>query len=328
VSEDHAIGLEGGGYAAIARGEAALVERSGLLGQGGSWAGRQVVARFFIAGFGDGAQRAAWLPRLASGECVASVAISEPRVGAHPKLLTTRAEIDADGYRITGEKAWVTNGPLAAVFVVLAVMAIEDGRKRYGAFLVPRETPGLSINELPEYRALAPSRHCGLVLDGCRVPHSALLGPAGTAYEAMALPFRDVEDAVGTFGLLGAFRFLLSRFARQSTAGDEAALSLGGLAALIAVFAETADAVVAALDTGELARRSAALVGLRVLAADMLQRARTHRDGFVTASDPAVERVFGDVEASLSVARGPRLARQARIGTLLISTAAPRACTG
>jgi acyl-CoA dehydrogenase len=318
VSEDHAIGLEGDGYAAIARDEAALVERTGLLGQGGSWAGRQIVARFFLAGFGDELQRAAWLPRLASGECVASVAISEPRVGAHPKLLATRAETDGDGYRITGEKAWVTNGPLAAVFVVFAIMAIEDGRKRYGAFLVPRDTPGLSISELPEYRALAPSRHCGLLLDGCRVPQSALLGPAGSAYEAMALPFRDVEDAVGTFGLLGAFRFLLSCFARHSAAGEEATLSLGGLAALTAVFAETADVVVAALDAGELASRSAALVGLRVLAAEILQRARAHRDGFGPPADPAIERVFGDVEASLSVARGPRQARQARLGTAIV----------
>jgi acyl-CoA dehydrogenase len=318
VSDDHALGLESDGYAAIARGEAALVERTGLLGRGGSWAGRHMVARYFIAGFGDESQRAAWLPRLASGECIASVAISEPRVGAHPKLLATRAEVDGDGYRITGEKAWVTNGPLAAVFVVFAIMAIEEGRKRYGAFLVPRDTPGLSINERPEYRALAPSRQRGLVLDGCRVPHSALLGPAGSAYEGMASPFRDVEDAVGTFGLLGAFRFLLSCFAGQSAGGDDAALSLGGLAALTAVFAETADVVVAALDAGELARRSAALVGLRVLAAEILQRARVHRDGFGPVSDSAIERVLGDVEASLSVARGPRLARQARLGTSIV----------
>ena len=155
------------------------------------------MARFFIDGFGTAEQRAAWLSHLAS------VAISEPRVGAHPKLLTTRAEEDADGYSIFGEKAWVTNGPIAAVFIVLAVTSIEDGRKRYSAFLVPRDTPGLSIDEAPQYRALAPSRHCGLKLDGCRVPRSALLGSPGTAYETMALPFRDVEDAVGTFGLLG-----------------------------------------------------------------------------------------------------------------------------
>ena len=278
--------------------------------------GRQVVARFFIEGFGTAEQRAAWLPHIAA------VAISEPRVGAHPKLLTTRAEEDADGYIVFGEKAWVTNGPLAAVFIVLAVTSVEYGRKRYSAFLVPRDTLGLSIDEAPQYRALAPSRHCGLKLDGCRVPRSALLGPPGTAYETMALPFRDVEDAVGSFGLLGAFRFLLLRFARHSGTSDEAALSLGRLAALTAVFAETAEAVVAALDAGELARRAAALVGLRVLAADMQQRARAHRDAFGPATDDAIERVCGDLDVSLSVARGPRMARQARLGTELTAAAA------
>jgi acyl-CoA dehydrogenase len=307
------------GYAAIAQGEAALVERSGLLGQGASWAGRQMVARFFIAGFGNAEQRATWLPRLESGECVAAVAISEPRVGAHPKLLTTRAEIERDGYRISGEKAWVSNGPIAGVFVVLAVMAVANGRKRYGAFLLPNDTPGLMIVETPEYRALAPSRHCGLVLDSCPVPHSAMLGAPETAYETMALPFRDVEDAVGTFGLLGSFRFLLSHFAAHGVADDGAILSLGGLAALTAVFTETADAVVTALDAGELQRQAAALIGLRVLAAEMLLRARAHRDAFGPAGDATIDRVFGDVETSLSVARGPRLARQARLGTLLIA---------
>jgi acyl-CoA dehydrogenase len=292
-------------YESIAREEAAIVERSGLLGEGGSWAGRQVVSRFFIAGFGTDVQRESWLSQLAA------VAISEPRVGAHPKLLTTRADCNGDAWRITGEKAWVTNGPLADVFIVLAVIAIEDGRKRYGAFLVPRDTPGLSIRETAEYRALAPSRHCGLVLDGCRVPQSAMLGPAGSAYEAMALPFRDVEDAVGTFGLLGAFRFLERRLARGN---EEAVLSLGGMVALTAVFAAAADTVVRALDDGALDREAATLVGLRVLAAEMLQRARIHRDAFGPAEDADIDRTFRDLDTSLSVARGPRLARQARLG--------------
>lgn len=298
-------------YAAIAREKAAIVERTGLLGEGGARAGQGVVSRFFIAGFGTDEQRAAWLPHLAS------VAISEPKVGAHPKLLTARAEEDADGYTVFGEKAWVTNGPLAEVFIVLAVTSVENDRKRYSAFLVPRDTPGLSIDEAPQYRALAPSRHCGLKLDGCRVPRSALLGLPGTAYETMALPFRDVEDAVDTFGLLGAFRFLLSRFA-SCAEGDAATLSLGRLAALTAVFAVTAEAVVAALDAGELERQAAALVGLRVLAADVLGHVRDHRDAFGPADDAAIDRVFSDLETSASVARGPRQARQARLGSDLV----------
>ncbi len=305
-------------YAAIAREEAAIVERTDLIGEGGACAGRQIVSRFFIEGFGNDEQRAAWLPHLAS------VAISEPSVGAHPKLLATEAREDSGAYSISGEKAWVTNGPLAAVFIVLAVTSVEDGRKRYGAFLVPRDTPGLSIDEAPQYRALAPSRHCGLRLDGCRVPRSALLGPRGSAYETMALPFRDVEDAVGTFGLLGAFRFLLSRLAQHGGSNEEAALSIGRLAALTAVFAEAAEAVVAALDAGELPSRAAELVGLRVLASDMLQRARTHRDAFGPADDDALDRTFGDLDVALSVARGPRQERQIRLGRELIAVAAAR----
>jgi acyl-CoA dehydrogenase len=301
-------------YTAIAREQAAIVERSGLLGEGSAAAGRQVVWRFFIEGFGTEPQRAAWRTR------VAAVAISEPRVGAHPKLLATRAEQDAAGYRIIGEKAWVTNGPLADVFIVFAITAIENGRKRYSAFLVPRNTPGLIIDEAAQYRALAPSRHCGLTLAGCRAPRSALLGTPGTAYETMALPFRDVEDAVGTFGLLGAFRFLLSHLARGAD-GEAAALSLGGLAASTAVFAEAAEAVVTALDAGQLSRRAAALAGLRVLASDMLQRARAHRDAF-GPEDAGIDRVFSDLEMSLSVARGPRQARQRALGAALMRTMA------
>ena len=139
------------------------------------------------------------------------------------------------------------------------------------------------------------------------------------AYEAMARPFRDVEDAVGSFGLIGAFRFLLSRIAVRP-ADDAARLSLGGLAALTAVFAEAAEAVVTALDAGELAARSAALIGLRLLAGELLQRGRIHCATF-SAAEPAVERVFGDIEASFSIARSARLARQARLGEELATEA-------
>jgi acyl-CoA dehydrogenase len=290
-------------YAAIAREKAALVERTGLLGEG--LFGSQVVSRFFVGGFGTADQRDAWQSGMVS------VAISEPRVGAHPKLLATTAEPDGDGYRITGEKAWVTNGPLADVFIVLAITSVEGDRKRYSMFLVPRGTPGLSIDEAEQYRALAPSRHCGVRLDGCHVASSALLGSLGAAYETMALPFRDVEDAVGTFGLLGVFRFVVSRL----TAGDEAALSRGGLAGLVAVFAEAASSVVAALDGGELAHQAATSIGLRVLAGEILQRARAHRDAFGPADDAALDRAFADLDMALSVARGPRQVRQARLGS-------------
>lgn len=293
-------------YREIAGIEALLTQRTGLLGLGSVWAGRQVTARYFLDGFGDAAQRAAW-----SASCLA-VAISEPGVGAHPKRLTTQAERDGDGFRIDGEKAWVSNGPSADAFIVLAITAIEGERKRYSAFLVPRDAPGLSLKELPRFHALRPSRHCGLLLHDVSVPGAAMLGREGSAYETMAMPFRDVEDAVGVFGLLGALRFLLDTLRKRPQADEAATLELGGLVALTAVFEDAAEAVLAALDAGELARKSATLVGLRVLAAQMMQQVR--RLGL--EHDPACDEVLRDLEASLAVARGPRQARQIRLATL------------
>ena len=288
-------------YVSIARMKAALVAETGLLGIAGIWGGRQLIGRFFMDGFGSDLQRAAWRGRALS------VAISEPKVGAHPKHLTTRAEAADGGFRITGEKAWVSNAPLAEAIITLAITSVDGARKRYSAFIVPRHAAGVTLTDMPAYHALRPSRHCGLRLNGAWVSDSAILGVAGRAYELMALPFRDVEDAVGMFSLLGAFRFLLRRIA---TASDAAVLSAGGLTALAAVFGDAAEVVVGALDAGRVIGKSATLVGLRLLAAEWVMRARAHLTAFGPRDNAAIERILADVDATLSIARGPRLARQ------------------
>ncbi len=288
-------------YLSIARMKAALVARTGLLGIAGIWGGRQLISRFFIDAFGNDVQRAAWRGRALS------VAISEPTVGAHPKHLATRAEPDGSGFRINGEKAWVSNAPLAEAFILLAITSVDDARKRYTAFIVPRDAPGATLTEMAAYHALRPSRHCGLTLNGVWVPQGAILGEADSAYERMARPFRDVEDAVGMFALLGAFRFLLRRIGARS---DAAALSAGGLTGLAAVFEDAADAVVKALDSGHTIGQSATLVGLRLLAAEWTTRARAHLTEFGSRDHAAIEQILADVDATLSIARGPRMARQ------------------
>jgi acyl-CoA dehydrogenase len=236
------------------------------------------------------------------------VAISEPGAGAHPKLLTTRAEADGAGFRITGEKAWVSNGPSADVFVVLAITAMDGARKRYTAFLVPGDAPGLSLRDMPRFHALRPSRHCGLRLDGVWVPADALLGAADQAYEAMALPFRDIEDAAGMFGLLGGFRWLLRRLPRGGD-GDDALAAVGALVGRVAVFADAAEAVVAALDAGTLHDKAATLVGLRVMAADLAALLRAA----LPPHDPAIEEVLRDIDAVLAIARSAQQVRQVRL---------------
>lgn len=288
-------------YVSIARVKAALVERTGLLGIASIWGGRQLVSRFFVDGFGNDAQRVAWRGRALS------VAISEPNVGAHPKHLATRAEAADGGFRIKGEKAWVSNAPLAEAIIVLAITSVDGARKRYSAFIVPRDTPGTTLTDMPAFHALSPSRHCGLRLDGAWVPDSAILGEWGSAYELMALPFRDVEDAVGMFSLLGAFRFLLRSIGIESEA---AALSAGGLIGLVSVFDDAADAVVSALDAGGLSGKAATLVGLRSLAAEWVMRVRAHQTEFGPHDVAVIEQMLADVDTTLSIARAPRMARQ------------------
>jgi acyl-CoA dehydrogenase len=289
-------------YATIARLEAALVERTGVLGIASVWGGRQLVFRHFLS-FGSDAQRAAWAGRALS------VAISEPNVGAHPKRLTTRAEAVDSGLRITGQKAWVSNGPSADAIIVFAITAVEAGRKRYSAFIVPRGTPGLTTADMPGFHALRPSQHCLLTLDGCFVSASAMLGQPGSAYERMALPFRDIEDAVGTFATLGALRHVIGRFAGVALEQTE---DLGAVVALVAVFAAGAEAVVRSLDDGRLRTGDAKLVGLRVLVLDIIARLR------LLAEKAPISEILADLDATLSIARGPRLARQAHLGEAAI----------
>lgn len=278
-------------YTAIARTKAAIVGRTGLLGLASVWGGRQLVFRHFLA-FSSEAQQAAW-----AGKAL-SVAISEPEVGAHPKLLTTRAEPVADGWRITGRKAWVSNGPSADAIIVFAITQENLGRKRYSAFIVPRGTAGLTMTDMPEFHALRPSRHCLLALDGVVVPADALLGAIGSAYDRMALTFRDVEDAVGTFAVLGALR--------HATRGLEAdATPLGAIVALTSVYEAAAEAIVLALDAERFRTGDATLVGLRVLALDITARLRALAGETETLTD---------LDTVLNIARGPRLARQTRLG--------------
>jgi acyl-CoA dehydrogenase len=196
---------------------------------------------------------------------------------------------------------------LAEAIIVLAITSVDGARKRYSAFIVPRGTPGTTLTDMPAFHALRPSRHCGLRLDGAWVPDSAILGEVGRGYELMALPFRDVEDAVGMFSLLGAFRFLLRWIGVDA---DAAAISAGGLIGLVSVFDDAADAVLTALDAGCLGGKSATLVGLRSLATEWVARARTHQTEFGPHDVAEVEQMLADVDTTLSIARGPRMARQ------------------
>lgn len=308
-------GGDGGGYADIAAAEHQLITNGGCVGFAMSWTGHQLVGRYFIDGFGSEAQKAALLPGLAAGRLTLAVAISEPGAGAHPKHLRTTATRDGDGVVIDGDKAYVTNGPLADVFIVLAITAREDGRKRYSAFLVPRTTAGLEILPMEPFGALRPSPHCRLRLTGCRISAGALLGPANEAYEAMALPFRDVEDAVGASGTAGICGFVARALAVASR--DE--MAAGEMAAALALMEQGARAAALSLDIPRDDISAGALtIGVRLEAARLLERFKSLRatTGAPVARD--IDLALADIAFAQSIAQGPRQARLARLGRALL----------
>lgn len=302
---------------------AALARHGGNLGLAGSWLGHCLVGRFFLERFAPPALQARWLPRVADGTATLAVAISEPGAGAHPKHLAGTATRVAEGWRLHGEKAYVTNGPIAAAFVVLAVSAVESGRKRFSAFLVPRETAGLALVPGREVDFFRPSPHCGLRLDGCTVPRDAMIGAEGDAFETMSIPFRDYEDALGTGKLVGAVRHLIDRGAAVATglaadARAAAGAELGALAGLAAALYEVALALPAALARGMV---DAPLIGFRltVQAAATRLEALPERLGFAwSASEAALLR---DIGKSLDIAKAPRLIKQTRLGLSLVEHA-------
>lgn len=146
-----------------------------------------------ICAYGSEEQKAEYVPRLCSGEAVAGAfALSEPQSGSDAASLRTMAERTQDGWRLTGNKQWITSGDRAGVLVV---WARTDGGKAdkkreaagISAFLVPRGTKGLTAGR-PEHKlGLRGSTTVPLVLDGVELPESALLGQVGEGFKiAMA----------------------------------------------------------------------------------------------------------------------------------------------
>jgi alkylation response protein AidB-like acyl-CoA dehydrogenase len=129
--------------------------------------------------FGSEEQKARYLPRLVAGETIGGHAVSEAEAGSDVFSLRTTAVEDADGYILDGAKSWVTSGPHADVFLVLATLDPTQGAKALTAFLVDRDTPGVGLAQTYEKMGLRTSTIGELVLSNCLVPATAMLGKAG-----------------------------------------------------------------------------------------------------------------------------------------------------
>lgn len=127
---------------------------------------------------GTEVQKQAWLPRIASGEIIASFCLTEPDSGSDAGALTTSAIRDGDDYILTGSKRYITNAPLAGLFTVMARTHPErlPGNAHVSAFLVPAGTPGLSVGAKDRKMGQAGAWSADVHLDGVRVPAAAIIG--------------------------------------------------------------------------------------------------------------------------------------------------------
>ena len=128
-----------------------------------------------IQEFGTEGQRRKYIPRITGGKSLASFALSETGAGSDPGSMKTTARRDGDAWVLDGEKAWITTGAQAGVFVVWARTG-GPGTSGISTFLVEPGTPGFSVGRHEDKLGLRASSTVTLNFDGCRIPADALLG--------------------------------------------------------------------------------------------------------------------------------------------------------
>jgi alkylation response protein AidB-like acyl-CoA dehydrogenase len=138
------------------------------------------IATLPLVWYGTEEQKKRYLPKLATAECIGGYGLSEATSGSDAMNVRTRATLSADGstYTLNGEKMWITNCGIAGLYTVFAKI---DGEK-FSAFLIERDTPGLTVGAEEHKLGIRGSSTCPLVLQDCKVPAANLLGEPGKGH--------------------------------------------------------------------------------------------------------------------------------------------------
>ena len=120
-------------------------------------------------------QKAYWLPKLATGAVIGSFALTEPEVGSDAASVRTTAVRNDGHYILNGTKRYITNAPVAGVFTLMARTG-GAGADGVTAFLVPADSPGLTLGKIDEKMGQRGTRTCDVILDNCRIDANAVIG--------------------------------------------------------------------------------------------------------------------------------------------------------
>jgi acyl-CoA dehydrogenase len=166
-----------------------------------------------ISLFGTDEQKRRYLPAVARGGKIAAFALTEPESGSDVANIGARCEAVEGGYRLNGEKAFISNGGIADFYVVFARTGEAPGAKGLSAFLVDRGTPGLDDSERIE--VMAPHPLARVTFDDIRLPPTALLGAPGKGF-AQAMATLDVFRTTVGAAALGFARRALDEATRRA----------------------------------------------------------------------------------------------------------------
>ena len=168
---------------------------------------------FAMQGLGTGAislfgssEQKQWLHKSRKGEVLTAFALSEPKSGSDVANIETSAEADGNGYRLNGEKTWISNGGIAGLYVVFARTGEGPGAKGLSAFLVPADTEGFEVAERLD--VIAPHPLARLRFEDVKLPADAMIGAPGEGFK-IAMSVLDVfRSTVGAAALGFARRAL------------------------------------------------------------------------------------------------------------------------
>ena len=148
--------------------------------------------------WGSQSQKAYWIPKLASGDAIAAFALSEPNVGSDAKSVETTAILSGNSYLLNGKKKWITYGQIADVFLVFAQC---DGKP--SAFLVDKNSPGLSIEPISGMLGVRASMLAQLHLNDCQISQENLVCRQGFGFSHVAASALDCGRYSVAWGCVG-----------------------------------------------------------------------------------------------------------------------------
>ncbi len=161
-----------------------LIEEQARVGDSASgFALHSDIVANYINNFGNDEQKKAWLPKMATGEVVGAIAMTEPGTGSDLQSIATTAVVDGDDYIVNGTKTFITNGTLCD----MAIVAVKTGDVKGGAqsvslLIMDAKAPGFTKGKALKKVGMKGQDTCELMFDNVRVPKSNLLGSEGEGF--------------------------------------------------------------------------------------------------------------------------------------------------